>query len=50
VMEDSDDAVLNVAHAGKADYIVTGDKHLLALKQFKKTKIVTVNQMLERVF
>ena len=42
-----DDVVLNVAYAGKADYIVTGDKHLLTLNNFKKTKIVTVNQMLE---
>jgi putative PIN family toxin of toxin-antitoxin system len=42
-----DDVVLNVAYTGKADYIVTGDKHLLTLNNFKKTKIVTVNQMLE---
>ncbi len=42
-----DDVVLNAAYAGKADYIVTGDKHLLTLNNFKKTKIVTVNQMLE---
>ena len=42
-----DDVVLNAAHKGKADYIVTGDKHLLTLNNFKKTKIVTVNQMLE---
>ena len=47
VLEDpDDDVVLNAAYAGKADYLVTGDKHLLALNQFKKTKIVTVNQML----
>ena len=42
-----DDVVLNTAYAGKADYIVTGDKHLLTLNNFKKTKIVTVNQMLD---
>jgi putative PIN family toxin of toxin-antitoxin system len=42
-----DDVVLNAAYAGKADYIITGDKHLLTLSNFKKTKIVTVNQMLE---
>ncbi len=42
-----DDVVLNAAYAGKSDYIVTGDKHLLTLNNFKKTKIVTVNQMLE---
>lgn len=42
-----DDTVLNAAYAGKAEYIVTGDKHLLVLNQFKKTRIVTVNQMLD---
>jgi putative PIN family toxin of toxin-antitoxin system len=48
VSEDpDDDAVLNTAYAGKADYIVTGDRHLLTLNQFKKTRIVTVNQMLD---
>ena len=48
VAEDpDDDVVLNVAYVGKADYVVTGDKHLLALKRFKKSGIVTVNQMLE---
>lgn len=48
VLEDpDDDVVLNSAYAGKADYVVTGDIHLLALKQFKKTKIVTVSQMLD---
>ena len=48
VSEDpDDDVVLNVAYSGKADYIVTGDKHLLALGRFKKTRIVTVNEILE---
>jgi putative PIN family toxin of toxin-antitoxin system len=48
VSEDpDDDVVLNVAYNGKADYLVTGDNHLLALNQFKKTRIVTVSQMLE---
>ena len=42
-----DDVVINAAYTGKADYIVTGDNHLLTLNNFKKTKIVTVNQMLE---
>ncbi len=46
--EDPDDeVVLNVAYSGRADYIVTGDNHLLALNRFKKTRIVTINQMLE---
>ncbi len=48
VSEDpDDDVVLNAAYAGKADYIVTGDRHLLTLKKFKRTKIVTVSQMLD---
>jgi uncharacterized protein len=42
-----DDVVLNTAYPGKADCIITGDKHLLVLNNFKKTKIVTVNQMLD---
>jgi putative PIN family toxin of toxin-antitoxin system len=42
-----DDVVLNTAYAGKAQYIVTGDRHLLALKEFKRTKIVKVAQMVE---
>lgn len=48
VLEDpDDDVVLNTAYTGKAEFIVTGDQHLLELDKFKKTKIVTVNQMLE---
>jgi uncharacterized protein len=42
-----DDVVLNAVYTGKADYILTGDKHLLTLNNFKETKIVTVNQMIE---
>ena len=48
VLEDTDDdVVLNAAYTSHADFIVTGDKHLLILKKFKKTKILTVNEMLE---
>jgi len=42
-----DDAIINTAFRGKAEYIVTGDKDLLALGAFKKIQIVSVNQMLE---
>jgi len=42
-----DDLILNVAYTGKADFIVTGDQHLLALKSFKHTKIVKVSEILE---
>jgi putative PIN family toxin of toxin-antitoxin system len=40
-----DDVVLNTAYCGRAEFIVSGDRHLLALSQFKKTKIISVNQM-----
>lgn len=42
-----DDVVLSTAYKGKANYIVTGDRHLLNLKEFKRTKIVKVTQLLE---
>ena len=41
-----DDVVLASALEGEADYIVTGDKHLLLLREYHKTKIITVKQIL----
>ena len=35
-----DDRILECAVEGKADYIITGDRHLLNLKEFKDIKIV----------
>ncbi len=47
VKEDpSDNIILRTAYDGKANYIVSGDGHLLALKEFKGIKIITVNEML----
>ena len=47
VKEDpDDDAIVRAAFDGKADYIVSGDKHLLALKEFKGIKILTIDEML----
>jgi putative PIN family toxin of toxin-antitoxin system len=43
----SDDKILRTAYDGKADFIVSGDEHLLALKEFRGIKIVKVNEMLE---
>ena len=42
-----DDIILRTAYDGKADYIVSGDRHLLALKEFKGIKILTVDEMLK---
>jgi len=48
VEQDQDDnTVLATAHDGNADYVVTGDKHLLVLRQFKGIRIVKVTEMLE---
>lgn len=42
-----DDIILDTAYDGKVDYIVSGDKHLLDLEEFKGMKIVTASKMLE---
>lgn len=47
ITEDADDnAVLEAACNGKADYIVSGDSHLLELESFREIKIVNINEML----
>lgn len=44
-----DNKILETALAGKADYIVTGDKrHLLPLKEFKGIPIITPARFLEK--
>ncbi len=35
-----DDFLLSLAKDGKADYLITGDKDLLTIEKFEKTKIV----------
>ena len=48
VVKDADDnRVLAGAVDGHADYLVTGDDHLLALKEFEGIKIVTPNEFLK---
>jgi len=42
----ADDKIVECALAAKADYIVTGDKHLLELTSHKETKILSVNEFL----
>lgn len=42
-----DDAILNTAYSGNADYIVSGDRHLLILRRFKGIRIVNPRQMIE---
>lgn len=48
IKEDPDDnRILECAVSCNADYIVSGDHHLLKLKQFKGIKIVTAKKFLE---
>jgi|SRR6185312_4831534 len=46
----ADNFLLGMAQAGKADFLVTGDKHdLLSVGNFEQTRIVSARQMLEEV-
>ncbi len=50
VKEDpDDDKILECAVAGKADFIVTKDNHLLKLKEFRGMKIVRPEEFLKMI-
>lgn len=50
IKEDPDDnLILEPANEMKIDYIISGDEHLLKLKEFKGAKIVTAKQFLQLV-
>ena len=42
-----DNVLLEACLAGEAEYLVTGDKDLLVLKNFKKTKILTTAKFIK---
>lgn len=44
-----DDRVLECAVAGQADYIVSGDRHLRNLGEFRGIRIVTIRQFMDLV-
>ena len=46
VQDDPDNRILECALAGRADAVVTGDKALLALKNFRNIPVVTLNSYL----
>jgi putative toxin-antitoxin system toxin component, PIN family len=46
VAEDPDDDMIIWTYDAEANFIVSGDRHLLALEEFKGIRIVTVDQML----
>jgi uncharacterized protein len=48
VKEDpADDVILRTAYDAKATFIVSGDKHLLSLGEFRGIRIVTIDEMLQ---
>lgn len=44
-----DDAILACAKEGKAQYIVSGDEHLLKLRTYRGIKILTPREFVEQV-
>lgn len=51
VLADPDDDIfIACALSAGADYIVSGDEHLLSLKRYKGIEIVTVKEFLKRKF
>ncbi len=44
-----DDAILETAFAGSAEYIISGDSHLLNLREFAGTNIITTSEFLEHL-
>jgi putative PIN family toxin of toxin-antitoxin system len=50
IMDDpNDNLVLECAFEGKADYIISGDEHLLKLKEFEGIKIISAADFLDLV-
>jgi putative PIN family toxin of toxin-antitoxin system len=45
--DDPDNGILECAIAAEADFIVTGDKHLLSLKHFQNISILKLSDFLE---
>ncbi len=50
IVEDpTDNIFLNLARAGEASYIVSGDRHLLVLERFEGIPILSVRAFLEKI-
>jgi putative PIN family toxin of toxin-antitoxin system len=45
--DEPDNRILECAFSGKADFIVTGDKEMLEVKEYEKTRIIGLNAYLE---
>jgi putative PIN family toxin of toxin-antitoxin system len=47
--DEPDNRVLECAEEAKADFIVTGDKHLLSLKHFQNIDVITLSDFLKKL-
>jgi len=47
IKDPADDRILECAVEGEVDYLVSGNKHLLDVQEFRGIKIVTARQILE---
>ena len=45
--DEKDNFLLSLAIDGNADFLITGDKDLLVLKEIGETQIITINQFFE---
>jgi putative PIN family toxin of toxin-antitoxin system len=45
--DEPDNRILECAASGEADIIVTGDKEMLRLKVYEKTKVISLKAYLE---
>lgn len=48
--DESDNKIIEAAVSAKADFIVTGDKHLLEIKKYQNTRIITPTHFLSVYF
>jgi len=42
-----DDVILRTAYDAKVNFVVTGDRHLLSLGEFRGIRIVTIDEMMQ---
>jgi len=45
--DEPDNRILECAHEAKADFIISGDKHILSLKEFRDIKIVSAPEFIK---
>lgn len=46
--DENDNQILDLCFFGKADFLITGDRDLLTLKEFEKTKIINPREFLKQ--